>query len=59
MKSTRWWRYAVTLGSAAVLLQTSSCTLDSATQQTLITLVVQTILQTLLAGYGGTSTLTT
>ncbi len=57
MSLKRWRRYAVALAGASILLQTGSCTLDSATQQTLITLIVQTILQTLLSG--GTTALTT
>jgi hypothetical protein len=53
MTWSRWRRYALALGSASLLLQTGSCVLDAQTQQALITLVVQTILQVVLSGYTG------
>jgi hypothetical protein len=40
----RWWRYAVLLGSSAVLLQTSGCAIDSATMTTLLTQVLTQVL---------------
>ena len=55
MTRTRWRRYGLALASASILLQTSTCTLDAETQQTLTTLVVQMLMQTLLSGFTGST----
>jgi hypothetical protein len=43
----RWWRYAVLLGSSAILLQTSGCAIDSAT---LTNILAQALVQALQSG---------
>lgn len=56
MRRMRWWRYVGMLAGSGVLLQTAGCNLDQATMNSLVTAIVQVVVQALLSSMGGTGT---
>ena len=48
------WRHVGMLAGSGILLQTAGCNLDQATQDALVSAIVQIVLQVVLGSVGGT-----